>query len=319
MSLAQALATAVSGLRTTQSGMALVASNVANAQTPGYVRKTLDQTASGGADVGISVRTEGINRVLDQYLQTQLRTESAGGAYADLKSQFYQRLQTVYGDPGAAGGIESVYNNFTNAVQALSTSPEDYSARTAVLSSAQTLTQQLNSLTGGIQGLRSDAESALSSAVGSANEAMQQIAALNRELATASSSDAAAATLLDRRDQYIDQLAQLMDIRVTTGDFNQVSVFTSSGVQLVGTRAAQLAFSPQGAITPTAQWSADPQKRGVGTITLTSPTGASIDLIANQSIRSGQIAAKASSYDKLSSVQASASLSDIASISFSTR
>ena len=48
--------------------------------------------------------------------------------------------------------------------------------------------------------------------------------------------DASAATLLDQRDMYIDQLSELMDIKVVTGDHNQVNVFTNSGVQLVGDR-----------------------------------------------------------------------------------
>ena len=50
--------------------------------------------------------------------------------------------------------------------------------------------------------------------------------------------DATTASLLDQRDQYIDQLAQLMDINVDPGDHNQVNVFTNSGVQLVGTEAS---------------------------------------------------------------------------------
>ena len=40
MSLTQALSTALSGLTVTQTSMSLVAGNVANAQTPGYERKT---------------------------------------------------------------------------------------------------------------------------------------------------------------------------------------------------------------------------------------------------------------------------------------
>ena len=40
MSLSQALSIAMSGLRANQLGLALVSSNVANSETPGYVRKT---------------------------------------------------------------------------------------------------------------------------------------------------------------------------------------------------------------------------------------------------------------------------------------
>ncbi len=176
MSLSQALNAAVAGLATTQSGMSLVAANVSNAETPGYVRKTLDQVTTAAGPAGVSVRVDGINRELDQFLQRQLQTESSGGAYADLKSQFYNRLQEVYGSPGSASSIDTVYNNFTTAMQALSTSPDDTSARANVVSSAQVLAQQLNSLTASVQGLRSDAESGLSDAVRNANDAMQAIA-----------------------------------------------------------------------------------------------------------------------------------------------
>ena len=81
MSLGQALATAMSGLRVTQASLALVSSNVANAESPGYVRKTLNQITGVTGDYGSSVRINGVNRELDQYLQTQIRTESSGAAF----------------------------------------------------------------------------------------------------------------------------------------------------------------------------------------------------------------------------------------------
>src|SRR5690606_15908504 len=108
------------------------------------------------------------------------------------------------------------------------------------------------------QGLRAEAESGLANAVGSANEAMQQIASLNQRIASMRPGEAAMATLMDQRDNYIDQLSQLMDIRVLENGGNQVSVFTNSGVQLVGSQAAQLSFDTQGTITPSTVWSEDP-------------------------------------------------------------
>ena len=46
MSLSQALSTALTGLRASQAGLTLVAGNVANAETPGYVRKSVNQITS---------------------------------------------------------------------------------------------------------------------------------------------------------------------------------------------------------------------------------------------------------------------------------
>ena len=70
MGLSEALTTAMSGLRATQASLALVSSNVANAETPGYVRKTLNQVqaATGTNGFGSSVFVTGVRRELDQYL-----------------------------------------------------------------------------------------------------------------------------------------------------------------------------------------------------------------------------------------------------------
>jgi len=291
MSLTQALNTSTAGLRTVQAGLALIASNVANAETPGYVRKTLVQSTTSAGGAGVSVRVAAVNRELDIYLQRQLRTEAAGGAYADLRAQFYARLQSIYGEPGANATLEVAFNDFTTSLQALGTSPESSAARAGVISSAQVLTQQLNSMTNDIQGLRSDAELGISDAVARANNAMARIADINRQLALNTTPDAASATLLDQRDMYIDELSQLMDIRVITGDHNQVTVFTNSGIQLVGTEASRLSFDAKGTMMPASQWTNDPETRAVGTITLVTPTGGQIDLLANNAIRSGEIAA----------------------------
>lgn len=312
MSLSQALATSTAGLRITQSALSLVASNVANAETPGYVRKTAAQVTTAAGANGVSVRIGSINRALDQYVQRQLRAEVSGGAYATMRADYYSRIQSIFGEPGANSTLETVFNKFTTALQALTTSPDSVTARTTVLNTAQVLTQQLNRMSNDIQGLRSDAELGLSDAVARANNAMQQIAAINRQLSGNSAQDAAAATLMDQRDAYIDELSHLMDIRILESGNNQIGIFTGSGIQLVGVDAAQLAFDARGTVTAQSQWSADPAQRTLGTLTLTSATGGAMDLIASKSIRSGEIAAFMELRDDIL-VEAQRQLDEIAS------
>jgi flagellar hook-associated protein 1 FlgK len=291
MSLGQALYTAMSGLRATQASLALVASNVANAETPGYVRKTLNQVTGITGDFGSSVRINGVNRELDQYLLTQVRTETSGAAYADVRSSYLANLQTVYGNPDETGTLEAAFNTLTTAVQGLSTSSDSQSARVGVVNAAQLMAQQLNATTQGIQSLRANAETGINDSVITANNAMAQIAIINTQLQNNGGTDSSTASLLDQRDQYINQLSQLFDIRVVTNDLNQVTVFTNSGVQLVGTEAAKLSFNPQGTVTPNTLYNADPTKSNLGTITIDFPHGGSYDMVANNAIRSGKIAA----------------------------
>src|SRR3954463_15703691 len=182
MGLTQSLSTALSGLQVNQASISLVASNVANADTPGYVRKTLQQVAAVANGTSVGVRIGDIQRTLDAYIQRQLRIENAGANYADTRANMSSRLQDVYGQPGSNNALDTIYNNFTSSLQALAATPDDASIRATVISSAQVLTQQLNQMTSSVQGLRGDAELGISNAVGQANNAMSQIAALNQQI-----------------------------------------------------------------------------------------------------------------------------------------
>ncbi len=311
MGLTQALATAMSGLRANQAALSLVSSNVANIETPGYVRKTVNQvqTTTGTGSAGVSVT--GVNRELDVYVQKQVLTETSGASYASTLSAALQRLQGIYGDPSSDTTLEAAFNQLTAALQALSTSSDSPAARSTAVNAAQSLAQMLNSTSAGIQSLRADAESSIKSSVDAANNAMQQIATINNQLLGTTGDDAAAASLLDQRDQYITQLSQLMDIRVLTNERNQVTVFTNSGVQLVGSEAAKITFDAQGTVTPNTTWNSDPSKSTLGTLTLTFPHGGDIDLIATNSIRSGSIAANLQLRDQ-TLVQAQAQIDQLA-------
>lgn len=313
MSLSQALISAISGLKANQSSLALVSANVANAGTAGYVRKSVNQVAVSGSGTGIGVRVSAIQRELDQYVQRQLRVENSGAAYATARSQFYDQLQAVYGTPGSNASLETAFNKFSEALQSLSSSPDDTAARSSVISTAQLLTQQLNTMSTGIQGLRQNAELGISDSISQANDAMQHIAALNAQIASSPNMDAAAVTMYDQRDAYIDQLSKLLDINIIANDNNQLAIYTNSGVQLVGTTASTLSFDPQGTMSATTQWSADPNVRAVGTIQLTSANGSKVDLIQTNAIRSGQIAAYIQMRDQ-DLVQAQTQLDAMASV-----
>ncbi len=293
MSLSQALSAALSGVNTTQQSLSVIAGNVANANTPGYVDESVNQVEVGTVGAGgTSVETSGINRNLNQLLQSQLWTETSGGSYADMTSTLYQQLQNIYGTPNSSTSFDAIYNNFTTALQSLATNPGSSTAQSAVVGAAQSLAQNLNSMTAGIQQIRTQAEQGISNDVQSANTLIQQIAQINGQLEGSSSSDSAAAALEDQRGQDVTQLSQLMNVRVVQNPDNQISVFTGNGQQLVAnSEASQLSFDNAGTLSATAQWSADPSQDGVGTITLTVPGGSSTDLLADGAIQSGEIAA----------------------------
>ncbi|WP_159008671.1 flagellar hook-associated protein FlgK [Bradyrhizobium sp. S69] len=292
MGLSSALSIAMSGLSANQAALSIVSGNVANANTPGYVVQTPNQIEVSSGGSGNSVQVTGVNRQLDLYVQSQLRTETAGGAYADQTANILGQLQDVYGTPGGAGTLETSYSNFTTALQALSTSQGSTSAQTTALAAAQSLAQSLNQTSQGIQSLRSNVEQDISSSVTEANTDIKQIASINQQLQGLSATDPAAATLMDQRDNAINDLSTLMDVHVSTGTGNEVNVSTTSGMQLVsGSLASTMNFSSPGSLTANSLYSTNPSQNGVGSLTIQLPNGASYDMVANNTITSGKIAA----------------------------
>jgi flagellar hook-associated protein 1 FlgK len=292
MGLSSALASAMSGLRANQAALSIVSSNVANAQTPGYVVQTPNQIEVTTGDFGSTAMTTGVSRELDTFVQNQLRTETGGSGYADQMANILKQLQNVYGTPGNSGTLETALNNFTTALQALSTSSGASSAQTVALGAAQALATQLNVTTKGIQSLRSNVEQDLGTSAQAANAAMQQVATINTKLQGLSANDPSAATLMDQRDQAINTLSKYVDVRVTTDGSNQANIYTTTGIQLVGAGlASQFTFASAGAISATSLYNTDPAKSGVGALNIVLPNGSKVDVVANNVVSSGQIAA----------------------------
>jgi flagellar hook-associated protein 1 FlgK len=292
MGLSSALATAMSGLHANQAALSIISSNVANAQTPGYVSQNPNQIEVASGNFGSTVQTTGVNRQLDLFVQGQLRTETGGGGYADQIANILGQLQSVYGTPGGDGTLESTLNNFTAALQSLSSNPGNQSAQSVALSAAQSLAQQLNTTTQGIQSLRTNVDQDIGNSAAKANTDLSQIAQLNLQIQGLSPTDPVAATLMDQRDNAISDLAKLMDVRVVTDSSNQASVFTNSGIQLVGSGyASQLVVNSPGALTAGSLYNSNPALSGVSSLNIRLPSGALIDAVGSNAFSSGQIAA----------------------------
>jgi flagellar hook-associated protein 1 FlgK len=297
MGLTSVLGTAMSGLRATQDALTIVSSNVANAQTPGYIRRrpVLLEDVSDGNVTG--VRTENAQRILDSLLQRELRTETAGAAYTSANASYASSLERIYGKPGDTTALDATFNAFTQSLQALGNDPSNSTVRASVLNAAGTLAGRIRSASDGVQELRSNAESQIATDVSRANELLKGIAGLNQQVLGQTSPDAG---ILDARDSQIDELSKLVDIKVGDGSNGTVTISTQNGARLLdGSGPVKLVFDQRGALGPQSLYDTDPTKRGVGTITAVDSSGYSIDLIANGGIRAGEIAALVDMRDKV--------------------
>jgi flagellar hook-associated protein 1 FlgK len=290
MGLMMALNAAMSGLRTTQDSINLVSQNVANANSAGYTRRTMQPVQQVAGDRTAGVRSGQVERVLDVLVQKQRRLETAGSSYTSLRASYATQLDKLFGSPGGAGALDTILNTFTQSLQGLLSDPGSTSARNAVLDDAGVLAAQLGRVSDGVQALRTDAEGRIGDAVDRANELLTGISNTNAKIVSQQPlSDPA---LLDERDRMIDDLSKLMDVQTTQNQNGSVSLSTTAGMTLFnGVSAIKLTFDGKASLAPQALYSTDPAQRGVGTIRAVSSNGVATDVVAGGMIRSGEIAA----------------------------
>ncbi|MEO1199638.1 MAG: flagellar hook-associated protein FlgK [Pseudomonadota bacterium] len=290
MGLSGMLGSALSGLDVIGANLDLVGRNVANADTPGYTAKTRGQATLVANDRTSGVRLLDISREIDVLVQRQLRNERSGAGYANTVADFSQALDRLYGVPGQENAIDTLFNTFRQSFEALVATPDGLITQDQAINDAQVLTNTLNAMSNDIQSLRLSAENGIADGVERVNELLAELEDINEQISTTLQREEPPADMLDVRDLYITELSDLIDIRVIERPRGTVSIMTTNGTSLLDGKAARLTFDGRGAMTPQAQWSADDDLRGVGTIRLFSPNGLEIDLIADNAIRSGSIA-----------------------------
>lgn len=311
MSLYSAIGSAISGLNASQAGLDLVSRNIANAGTAGYTRKTsvVSNNIAGGE--GIGVQTLAATRNVDSFLQQQIRTETGKSSKLNVYDNFLSRVNNMFGAPDSDSSVASSVTKMISKLQAMATSPDDPSARQAFLNSAFNLTQQLNSMSDQLQGMRLEAEQNIATSVDTANKQLQAIAELNNQIAQRQATNVSVADLQDQRDAAIDKLSTLMDIKAVARDDGTVAVFTGGGQLLLDKQPVNLTFDEHTSLDANSSYSIDPTQRSVGTITLRNGT-TSVDLIASGAFRSGAISGYIDMRDRVIP-QAQAQLDELAS------
>ena len=292
MGLISALQNAVSGLSVNQSQMDIISRNVANAGTVGYTRRVLNvrETSASGITAG-AVREVEVNRILDTLIQKQLRAESAGGGYSDVRADYLQRVDALFGQPGSSLGVNQIFAEFSTAIQQLAADPASPTTRQETLAKASSMVASLNSLSNNVQLMRGEIEARLANDAEKVNGLLAGIASTTERLNQIFDS-ASRVGLQDERDRYLDELSNYMDIRVSDNGAGNYNVYTSSGAPLfVQGRQLRLQFDERFAVSADSVFNSTIANSGVGHLVIKDPVGVASDLTNNGSIRSGSFAA----------------------------
>lgn len=292
MGLLSALQNAVSGLSVNQSQMDIISRNVANAGTVGYTRRVLNvqETSATGITAG-AVREIEVNRILDTLIQKQLRSESAGGGYSDVRSDYLRRVDALFGQPGSALGVNQVFAEFSTSLQQLAADPASPTTRQEALAKALGMVASINNISANVQLMRGEIEARLANDAEKVNGLLSGIESTTERLNQIFDS-ASRQGLLDERDRYLDELSNYMDIRISDNGAGNYNVYTTSGAPLfVQGRQLRLQFDERFAVSADSVFNSNIATSGVGHLTIKDPVGTATDLTNNGSIRSGSFAA----------------------------
>lgn len=249
MSLSAIMNTASSGLQTAQTQLRVVSDNVSNVNTPGYVRKIAEQRTLTSQGLGSGVEVSRIRLATDRFLQAASLNAGAESARMGVRHELYDRVQSLFGDPGGDTGFFSQVDAVFSAFAATAEDPTSSPRRQDALFRTQALFDEANRIAGQIQAVREDADSRIQSAVERANSLLDQIEGLNLEIARATAVDGDASGAETAQSALIGQLAELVDIRVAARPVGGVSIRTGAGTLLAGQGAATLEYNRAGTIT----------------------------------------------------------------------
>ena len=239
-------------LQTQMTGVEVAGQNLANVNTPGYTRQTVDIETS--PDITTSVGPEGtgaevvsIQQAVDSLLNGQIQSQQSTSGYWTAQQSALQSVQddldtflsnaNTSGSSSSTGtatssGLSTQLGNFFNDLQSVATSPTSISARQTLISDAQTLATTFNQMSSQLDQVKTGLNSSLSTDVDSSNQLLSGIATLNGQISAAEFSGGNANDLLDERQQDLNNLSQLTDITTSAGTNNTVNV-DIGGIPLV--------------------------------------------------------------------------------------
>ena len=240
MSLTISLQSALASLNVTQSQMQIVSSNVANASTEGYTKKSAAATNLILDGRGAGVRLSEIERIVDQNLLRQLRDQLARVGNLQVQNEYYGRMQDLFGSPGSNSDVSHIIGQLTASVESLTSSPELAAGKFEVIAHAQALAERMATVTTEIQRMRRDADAAISSTITIINQRLTTINEFNEQIGDAAAIGQSTADLEDARDLAIADLSELIDIQSYIRSNSHVVILTPSARPLVDNGAVTL-------------------------------------------------------------------------------
>tara|TARA_R110002110_G_scaffold27592_17_gene100105 strand:- start:4066 stop:5520 length:1455 start_codon:yes stop_codon:yes gene_type:complete len=249
MTISGALSNAMLGLRAASRGAEVVSSNISNALTPGYARRVLSLSSQATGGMG-GVQINDVVRVVDASLASDRRMAEAAQLHADGTAQFYAKFEALLGTPDNPASLSGGLAEFESSLIAAASRPDAPDRLNTSVVAARNLATNIRNASVGAQNARSQADRAISAMVDELNISLEQVSKLNIQITSARSQGASTASLMDQRQQIVDQIGALVPVREVPRDNGQIALYSTGGAVLIDGSAAVIGFEAVNTVTP---------------------------------------------------------------------
>jgi flagellar hook-associated protein 1 FlgK len=232
MSLFGSIQMGGSTLQAMQIGLQVVGNNIANANTPGYVREEAVFTPApvqrlGGLVLGLGVKVDSIVQKLDKFVQERLVGAKGDRANAEVQEQTYRELETVLNELSDSVDLSSALTGFFNSVDEVMKDPGNAATRNLAVGKGIALTENVNNLSSRVSDLQTQLNERVTADTDEINSLTEQVRKLNVQISSTeggNTGSSEAGGLRVQRQTAIDRLSELLDIHVAEQPSGGVSI-----------------------------------------------------------------------------------------------
>ncbi|MCS7305183.1 MAG: flagellar hook-associated protein FlgK [Thermoguttaceae bacterium] len=232
MTLFSSIRMAANTLQADQIALQVIAQNIANANTPGYIREEVVLTPAptfryGGLLLGLGVQVEAIIQKIDHFLEERLRGAVSDKTSAEAQEETYLELEQLIGELSETD-LSTRLNAFFGSIAEVLNQPESRSVRNLVVLQGQTLASEIRRLASRVNQIRTAVNGRITQMADDINRLLEEIRTLNiriTETEGGTVSKSHAVGLRDQRLQALEKLAELISIRVEEQNNGSVTVY----------------------------------------------------------------------------------------------
>ncbi len=213
-----------------QRSLQVTGNNIANINTPGYVR---ERPIYSEAPYGPGISRVEVERMLDKFTQRQYWTDTSRHGYANAFLAESAKIDSMFGNNSSS--INGSITKFFAMMQDLNDDPASITQRELVLSQAGATLAQMRDVNSFLSNQERLFNEQLDLTVDSANTLVRSIGAINDQLnyIPASANSGERHTLLNERDEKIRELSELVNISTLEDPNGRLRVNLASGQALV--------------------------------------------------------------------------------------